>query len=167
MWMFLAAFLQACTHYAEDLPPRVSGDIMWTDKRTFFCGRFRGGWGNQCQDLTYRAFRGILTICFGMIDEWIASPRLLPLFWSIVPVYGLARACNVKGPTITVLNDIYRMSKMALEKQPRLIQQQRVAWDGSEGRLVVTWERFDEDPRQALCWLGQLCDSTGVNPNSW
>lgn len=167
VWMFVVAFLQACTHYAEDLPPRVSGDIMWTDKRMFFCGSFNEGALNQCRDLSYRLFRGLVTIVFGMIDEFIASPRLLPLFWGLVPVFAVAQRCRFTGPTITRIRAVYDMSHRALERQPLLTRQQRVYWNEDEQRLEVAWEHVDVDPENALCWLGKMCDSQGVDPDSW
>jgi len=38
---------------------------------------------------------GFTAMIFGPLDEFIASPRLLPLFWSVIPVYKLM-GCGVR-----------------------------------------------------------------------
>ena len=136
--MALASFLQSLSHIVEDLPPRVSGKnntmvvcphILlcctvivalpspmctaayphWTTKREFFCGTV----DSWCE-FADRSARGFFQFCFGAVDEFIASPRLIPLFWGIVPVYWCMRKCGCRGRTRAHLDNLYGLGKKSL-----------------------------------------------------
>lgn len=78
----ICAGLQSITHLLEDLPPRVGGALTWTLKSDFACRQV-----DSCCELFTRGFRMVLTaLVWGTIDEWVASPRLLPLFYSLWPM---------------------------------------------------------------------------------
>eukprot|EP00013_Stygamoeba_regulata_P028825 CAMPEP_0177646534 /NCGR_PEP_ID=MMETSP0447-20121125/9823_1 /TAXON_ID=0 /ORGANISM="Stygamoeba regulata, Strain BSH-02190019" /LENGTH=477 /DNA_ID=CAMNT_0019149069 /DNA_START=405 /DNA_END=1838 /DNA_ORIENTATION=- len=84
LWIAVLSLAQCISHVPEDLPPRVSGTPHWMSRREFFCGHVR----TPC-DLAVRLLRALLQTLFGTVDELLASPRLLALFWGVCPTYYL------------------------------------------------------------------------------
>jgi len=78
IWMWVAAFFQAAGHAFEGVvPPRVNGSTHWLSIRATIES---GG----CSGVLAIFFQ----IFFGTFDEFIASPRLLPLLFIRV-AYGM------------------------------------------------------------------------------
>lgn len=112
-----AAFIQSGTHLLEDLPPRVSGSLSWTKKSDFLCRK-----ANGCAEMVLRSLRlAITALVFGPFDEWTASPRLLPLFWSLWPVKAvIERAqCSCCG-TDKLLDEKFKLFERALHPERRV-----------------------------------------------
>lgn len=127
LWLTLIfSELQSWSHFVEDLPPRVNIGIVWTTKRDFFCRPPGSPFLSGCLDpdgncrftlfLIARGFRALLqAFIFGAIDELLASPRLLALFWSAVPYRKLSMMfCDVDP-----FAEWYRVFARSLEPQDR------------------------------------------------
>jgi hypothetical protein len=76
-WMLLGSLLQAGSHILEPLPPRVSRSSYWIPVREYVFGppHARHGAGVVSRRIGQLAAQTV----FGMIDELVASPRLLPV----------------------------------------------------------------------------------------
>ena len=116
----LFSFIQSASHIVEDLPPRLTGSPMWTTKRDFFCQvtDHELGLGQRLIEFIQRlVLLTFGTLFFGPLDEMSASPRLLPLFWSIAPVYWLLRFFEISYPR---LDRQYANFARSLAEQPRI-----------------------------------------------
>jgi hypothetical protein len=71
----LAVFLQALSHVPEPLPPRVSRSPAWVPLRVYLT---TGSGAERVRRFGHVAAQA----AFGTVDEWIASPRLLPVLVS-------------------------------------------------------------------------------------
>lgn len=113
----ICAFLQSFTHLFEDLPPRMSGSLAWTLKTDFACRDV-----SNCGEVTCRVLRLFFTFFIsGPIDEWTASPRLLPLFWSLWPIKTLMNWCGCSCCGIKEeLDEKFKLFAAALEEFPRV-----------------------------------------------
>eukprot|EP00007_Cunea_sp_BSH-02190019_P009670 CAMPEP_0174242136 /NCGR_PEP_ID=MMETSP0417-20130205/26558_1 /TAXON_ID=242541 /ORGANISM="Mayorella sp, Strain BSH-02190019" /LENGTH=404 /DNA_ID=CAMNT_0015321495 /DNA_START=117 /DNA_END=1328 /DNA_ORIENTATION=- len=116
IWLVVLSFIQSFSHVVEDLPPRVSGTPHWMAKREFFCGRV----DDPCE-LFVRFLRAIFQTIFGAVDEFIASPRLVPLFWGICPTYFVMRKLNLctSWTSRQRLDDLWRKAQESLEPMDR------------------------------------------------
>jgi hypothetical protein len=70
--MLALAFLQALSHVREPLPPRVSRSPHWTPLATYVGSA-------SARERVRRVGHVEGQAVFGTFDEWIASPRLLPV----------------------------------------------------------------------------------------
>ena len=76
LWMWFSAFLIAVSHAPEPrLPPRAAEPMTWISVPDFILGR-----GTRHNPLTMlvHAVRTGLFLVWGTLDEWWASPRLMP-----------------------------------------------------------------------------------------
>lgn len=82
MWMAITSLGQALSHIREpDLPPRLNGTNDWVPLRAYFLGPLaKSDHPATKQPCVGRCARMISHFFFGPIDEWIASPRLLPVY---------------------------------------------------------------------------------------
>ncbi len=76
--MIAFSFLQALSHALEDLPPRVTRSPRWVPMKEYLRGTAEHPlpWQITLQRLGHVA----LQLPFGAVDEWMASPRLLPVY---------------------------------------------------------------------------------------
>ena len=77
LWMGVSAFLIALSHLPEPLlPPRVNETRQWLSLSEYVLGPpgARHPRGRQ----VVRALRAVLQSVWGTLDEWWASPRLMP-----------------------------------------------------------------------------------------
>lgn len=118
VWLIIFSQLQAWSHVVEDLPPRVSGTPLWVSKSVFL-HEVHGS-----LDLLQRIVRLILTaLVFGPLDEFIASPRLLPLFWCLLPGHNIMRWLNPSWTTCRILDDLeakFQTSISEINPQPAI-----------------------------------------------
>lgn len=82
MWMAITSLGQALSHLPEpDLPPRLNGTPDWVPLRAYFLGPLAGSDHPATkQPCIGRCARMISHFFFGPLDEWIAAPRLLPVY---------------------------------------------------------------------------------------
>jgi hypothetical protein len=82
MWMAITSLGQALSHLREpDLPPRLTGTPDWVPLRAYLLGPLaRSSHPATKQSCPSRLLRMASHFFFGPIDEWIASPRLLPVY---------------------------------------------------------------------------------------
>ncbi|MFO0612309.1 MAG: hypothetical protein U0414_06965 [Polyangiaceae bacterium] len=82
MWMAITSLGQALSHLREpDLPPRLNGTPDWVPLRAYFLGPLsRSDHPATRQSCLGRCARMVSHFFFGPLDEWIASPRLLPVY---------------------------------------------------------------------------------------
>jgi hypothetical protein len=71
-WLPLLAFaaIQTLSHALEPVPPRVSRSPFWVPVTDYLLS---GSWGQRLRNLS----RTCIQVLFGMIDEILASPRLV------------------------------------------------------------------------------------------
>jgi hypothetical protein len=76
-WVLVGSLLQALSHIAEPLPPRVTRSVSWIGVREYLLGapdrRHRTG------TVVRRVGQLAAQTVFGTVDELVASPRLLPV----------------------------------------------------------------------------------------
>lgn len=82
MWMAITSLGQALSHLPEpDLPPRLNGTHDWVPLRAYLLGsRDESSHPATRQSCVGRCARMISHFFFGPLDEWIAAPRLLPVY---------------------------------------------------------------------------------------
>ena len=79
VWMFVCAFGQAVSHAAEPhLPPRVNGTTEWVPLADFIKGTTT--YGSSRLPAFERGVRLLAQVFFGTFDEWLAAPRLPPVY---------------------------------------------------------------------------------------
>lgn len=141
IWVAVCSTIQSWSHIVEYMPPRVSGTPHWTSKTDFFCREVSNVW-----EFAERSFRALIqAFVFGTLDELIASPRLLPFFWSICPIYNIMKWLNITGPTRIRLDGIYAEGARSLEEFPRI----QIHTD-TNGQVIV-----EPLPQIKLSWLGR------------
>lgn len=111
MWMAITSLGQALSHIPEpDLPPRLNGTHDWVPLRAYVLGpRSNSTHPATRQACVHRFARMISHFLFGPVDEWIAAPRLLPVYvleamWCVGhrrarrdAIYALADASLARG----------------------------------------------------------------------
>lgn len=82
MWMAITSLGQALSHLPEpDLPPRLNGTHDWVPLRAYLLGPLaKSSHPATQQSCVGRCARMISHFFFGPVDEWIAAPRLLPVY---------------------------------------------------------------------------------------
>lgn len=79
VWTAVSALCQALTHIGEaEMPPRMNCTNRWIPMRSYV----RGDAGYPSQELSLAARLATMAAHFvcGPIDEWMAAPRLLPVY---------------------------------------------------------------------------------------
>ena len=141
MWMILMAFFQSVSHAGEAfLPPRVTSldpadmnsDTRWVGLQEYMARK------DISQAEKYFVIG--ITAVFGTLDEWIASPRLLPLM--------VTKIWYMLGYMSNEYDVLCRISEVAIaSEQPSL------DWIGNKGGATL---------RVHGGW--RLCDATSDKP---
>jgi hypothetical protein len=76
-WALIGSLLQAASHIAEPLPPRVTRTARWLGVREHLLGA--AGRRNPAGTVVRRSGHLAAQTVFGTVDELVASPRLLPV----------------------------------------------------------------------------------------
>jgi hypothetical protein len=78
-WMSMTSILQALSHgFEPGLPPRMNGTGVWIPLWAFLRGDPE--YPSSTEALALRVLRIIAHAFLGAFDEWIATPRLLPVY---------------------------------------------------------------------------------------
>jgi len=150
LWLMIFSQIQAWSHVVEDLPPRVSGTPLWMSKSAFLSHV------RSKLDLLQRIIRLIVTgLIFGPIDELIASPRLLPIFWALIPGHWIMKRYDSTWPTCRRLDELEHKFKISFNTDNAQPAIDYIGLGGG-GFARIQNDKLEVDTEAS--WINQISD---------